>query len=389
MGSAEIIGLPKKGVNDYMNYQGYIIYRERLRRNWSQSGLCRGICTVSYLSKIETGKSEPSDEILRLLLDRLGLIIDQEIEKEAAELADQGWELLFDGRFAKLSDLLHGRDVERYQAVPAWLDLALFSFVKPLDTALESCMDTRQLALQRILQGREIEAVRLMPNAYTYLTLGMADYKAGNYSAAVDSLQNAYDLASRDGAVRIMLEAKLFLGNAYCNRQDLPNMERHYRVAQRLAEDLQDQRALGAIGYNTASAWIEIGRYEDAYTWFSRQEQPSLMSLHKLAICCEKTGRREMALCTLKRAEGMDTNEMDRSLAMQLLRLVRYRVEHPDYLTQEEYGSMLLGSFTRLQRELPSGFAIFHLPWVLEWYKATRQYKKACELLEGFPAETM
>ena len=78
-----------------MNYQGYIIYRERLRRNWSQAGLCKGICTVSYLSKIESGKAEPSEEIVRLLLDRLDLEIDQEIEREAAKLADQGWELLF------------------------------------------------------------------------------------------------------------------------------------------------------------------------------------------------------------------------------------------------------------------------------------------------------
>ena len=77
-----------------MNYQGYIIYRERLRRNWSQAGLCKGICTVSYLSKIESGKAEPSEEIVRLLLDRLDLEIDQEIEREAAKLADQGWELL-------------------------------------------------------------------------------------------------------------------------------------------------------------------------------------------------------------------------------------------------------------------------------------------------------
>ena len=69
-----------------MNYLGYIIYRERLRRNWSQSGLCKGICTVSYLSKIETGKADPSEEVLRLLLERLELKSDQRIEKEAAEL---------------------------------------------------------------------------------------------------------------------------------------------------------------------------------------------------------------------------------------------------------------------------------------------------------------
>ena len=50
---------------------------------------------------------------------------------------------------------------------------------------------------------------------------------------------------------------------------------------------------------------------------------------------------------------------------------------------------LLLDSFDRLQKELPLGYALFHLPWVLEWYKATRQYKKACELLEAyFPGRT-
>ena len=283
-----------------------------------------------------------------------------------------------------LYGLLREGDIERYRAVPAWLDLALLSAQTPLEPALEPCMDVRQLAVQRILQRQEAEAVRLMPNAYTHLMLGIADYNAGSYSAAVDALQTAYDLAGREGAVRLMLEAKLFLGNAYCNRQDLPNMERHYRVGRRLAEDLQDESALRAIGYNTASAWIETGRYEEAYAWFSGQEQPTLMALHKLAICCEKTGRREEALRALTRAEAMDIDEIDRALALRLLRLVRYRLEHPDYLTRNEYGTLLLDSFDRLRNELPLGYALFHLPWMLEWYKATRQYKKACELLEAY-----
>ena len=42
-----------------MGYYGTLICRERLRRNWSQEGLCRGICAVSYLSKIEKGRAEP------------------------------------------------------------------------------------------------------------------------------------------------------------------------------------------------------------------------------------------------------------------------------------------------------------------------------------------
>ena len=66
-----------------MNYRGLIIYRARIQKNWSQAGLCKGICTVSYLSKIETGKAEPSDEILRQLLNRLGLKTDGNAEREA------------------------------------------------------------------------------------------------------------------------------------------------------------------------------------------------------------------------------------------------------------------------------------------------------------------
>lgn len=372
-----------------MNYQAFVIYRMRIQRKWTQADLCRGICTVSYLSKIEAGKAEPSEEILRLLLNRLDIKIEPGICQEAKDLADQAWILLCYGRFAKLEELLQGRVLDQYQACPAWLDLTLLSGKNPLDLALEACMNPRQLALQRILQGREEEAVRLMPNAYSYLMLGLADYRMGNYSSAVSFLQTAYDLASRDGAVRIMLKAKLYLGNAYCNSQDLANMERHYRVGQELAEDLQDKEALLAIGYNSAAAWIETGQYERAYRWFSRQDNPSLMALHKLAICCEKTNRRDQGLRALDQAQTMDTDEMDQTLARQILSLVRYRLEHQDYLLQEEYGRSLVACFDRLQKELPSGFAAFHLPWMLEWYKATRQYKKACELLEAFPGKAI
>lgn len=52
-------------------FPGAIIKRERLERNWSQEGLSRGICAVSYLSKIEQGKTESSPEILRMLFARL------------------------------------------------------------------------------------------------------------------------------------------------------------------------------------------------------------------------------------------------------------------------------------------------------------------------------
>lgn len=46
------------------NFVGTLIRRERLRQNLSQEGLCRGVCAVSYLSKIEQGKAEAGDDVL-------------------------------------------------------------------------------------------------------------------------------------------------------------------------------------------------------------------------------------------------------------------------------------------------------------------------------------
>ncbi|MDE8051543.1 helix-turn-helix transcriptional regulator [Erysipelothrix rhusiopathiae] len=52
---------------------GTLLRNERLKQNMSQQALCEGICSVSYLSKIESNTVTPSDEIFDLLFDCLGI----------------------------------------------------------------------------------------------------------------------------------------------------------------------------------------------------------------------------------------------------------------------------------------------------------------------------
>lgn len=52
---------------------GALIRTCRLERNFSQEGLCRGICAASYLSKIEKGTVTPSEEIVQKLFAALNL----------------------------------------------------------------------------------------------------------------------------------------------------------------------------------------------------------------------------------------------------------------------------------------------------------------------------
>ena len=67
-----------------MENSGSLIRRLRLERNLSQKALCKGICAVSYLSKIEKGTARPGEEIVRLLFAALGV----EFQMDEAFLRD-------------------------------------------------------------------------------------------------------------------------------------------------------------------------------------------------------------------------------------------------------------------------------------------------------------
>lgn len=377
-------------------FPGAVIRRERIRRNWSQEGLCRGICAVSYLSKIEQGKTAVSPEILQMLFARLKLpwYDDPQTMAAAQSLFERCYEALFSWDQKALESLQNefSAQEERISNSPLALDGALLRGLlayprRPAERELEPFFDQRQLALQRMMEGRHEEAMRLYPCAYISLTAGIAEYESGNDIRALDYLRRAYDMAAEGGYARIMLSAKIYMGNWYCNRIDIENMDIQYRVAERLARELEAEDELRDIRYNRASTWLEAGLYNKAYSYFSQVETPNVLTLHKLAICCEKLGQRGEAIAALERTAGMESEFPETPLVQQMCGLVRFRLEHKEYLQHHQYGEQLLEVFERCRRELPIGYASFHLPWVLEWYTANRQYRSAYELVQGFPVK--
>ena len=40
--------------------------------------------------------------------------------------------------------------------------------------------------------------------------------------------------------------------------------------------------------------------------------------------------------------------------------------------------------FEKMKARLPVGFAVFHVPYVLEWYTDRRQYKQAYEMVRKY-----
>ena len=370
-----------------MDYAGFLLRTERLKRNWSQEGLCSGICTVSYLSKIEQGKVEASPALLQLLFQRMDLLWYGE-DSCRREAILQAYEQLFD-LDPGLQDFLSGLEEEEFRYSPYGPDWLLLRRLtvdeRPLEEELEICLSHRQLALQRLLQGRGQEAVSLFPSAYVLYRAGLSDYHRGNYAMALELLERSYQLAAQEGRPRLMLYGKLMMGNCYSNQRSDTTMEQHFTVAKRLARALGDGEALRSMDYNRAATRLELGRYEEALHYFETLDGPGKMDLHKLAICYEKLGRREDAAKALERADRLPPCEyLPEGLDDELLALVRFRLENPAYCRDTEYGKRLLAAFDRCRRELPSGYALFHLPWVLEWYEANRQYKQALLLMREF-----
>lgn len=375
---------------------GFIIRRERMRRDWSQDGLCRGICAASYLSKIEQGRVEASEDILRLLYERLELpwYGGESALPALSERIDELYELAYSGEFEVLREKISALAPQRDALLqsPAAPDIAVLEAAAnwhggtKADAGMEQYLAPRGLALLRLMQDRDAEAAAICPSALCSYWAGVAQYESGkSYTAAVENLQRAYSLAADEGRARLMMLSRAYIGNCYCNQLDAENMEAHYTVAERLAKALHDVEMLTTIRYNRAATALETGDYESAYKYFSTLEEPSAMALHKLAICCEKLGRRDEAFSALDRADAVENTHMPEGLAEEMLSLVRRRLESPDYLHDADYGAALLDCFGRCRRELPIGYAGFHLPWLLEWYTANRQYKLAYELMNEFP----
>lgn len=377
---------------------GFIIRRERMRRDWSQDGLCRGICAASYLSKIEQGRVEASEDILRLLYERLELpwYGGESAMSGLSERLDELYELAYSGEFEVLREKISALAPQRDALLqsPAAPDIAVLEAAANwrggtdagVDAGMEQYLSPRGLALLRLMQDRDAEAAAICPSALCSYWAGVAQYESGrSYTAAVENLQRAYSLAAGEGRARLMMLSRAYIGNCYCNQLDVENMEAHYTVAERLATALHDAGMLASIRYNRAATALETGDYESAYRYFSALEEPTAMALHKLAICCEKLGLRDEALAALDKAEAEENTHMPAGLAGEMLSLVRRRLENPDYLRDADYGAALLSCFERCRRELPIGYAGFHLPWLLEWYTANRQYKLAYELMNEFP----
>ena len=384
---------------------GVLIRRERLRQNYSQEGLCRGICAVSYLSKIEQGKAEAGEDVVLPLLRRLG--VDFETDEAFLAWAGARIDVLY-------QELLAGREKEglfrrtlaeleeketRCLRSPWMLDLLLLKAGTGEEVKTElleqvepfsAVMDRRQYPLYllcRLACGRDQDAgplLRLDAGAFYTVAAGNHYVQRGRYTEAIALLQRGYDQAAGEGRPYLMLLAGLLLGNSYSAIGHRRLMQDSYQVARKIGEELGQAGLLATIDYNIAATYLEWGMNREALALLEAAPREDLWYWHKLAIALERAGRREEARVALSKAYSGMGETGHYPVVQKILDLVAYRLDHPDYVRQESYAAMAREIYTQAEKELGEGYARFHLPFLLETLEAQRRYKEAYLLMKEF-----
>ena len=62
------------------DFRCVLIHNKRTKLGWSMESLCKGICSVSYLSKLEKGNIEIKEDIIDALLKKLDINLEKDLD---------------------------------------------------------------------------------------------------------------------------------------------------------------------------------------------------------------------------------------------------------------------------------------------------------------------
>ncbi len=181
----------------------------RKTKGLTQEELAQGICSVSYLSKIEKGDAKSSEEVINLLCERLGISPEEVDSNEILELLNE-WNMLMVNRRFEEAEKLYIQATEKVKIIhdpQIILRYELFlirHFITKQPPDLESAINylTKIKNLHEQLSG-ELKF-------YYYLFTGMYYNLIGNYKSASNIFHKAENLIKFDSNIKELEIAVLY-----------------------------------------------------------------------------------------------------------------------------------------------------------------------------------
>lgn len=387
---------------------GYLIRYHRLKQNLSQEGLCKGICVVSYLSKIEQGKACADPEIIHALWKRLQ--ITYEDDPTFLHQYRQMFHIYFENWLLRIPQDSNVQQIRRQHdkliSSPLCLYVSLFELyeTKELDkrkkilqelSEFETYMEEAQSFLYHLAYfdhdvfEEQIDhlkkASRIQACSISYLYLGNCCFVKGSYSESLEYFQKALLLGNEEGMFQISTNALLMIGNCYSNLGVEQLMLRYYKKAMLAARAIQDEHTLKAVYYNLGATYQCWRKNEEAILYLEKamdEDDPyqCFMIYHKLALAYEELGRIQEGREILHKMEKIYQPDFSKETRL-LYEFVCLRYEK-DPITNPHYQEVLEDICFKYYPFIHHGIMLQHSQYLIEVYVHQRRYKDAMQLMK-------
>jgi HTH-type transcriptional regulator, quorum sensing regulator NprR len=389
-----------------MDLRGFLIRCHRLQRNYSQEGLCHGICAVSYLSKLEQGKVQAADEIYQALFHRLGIAFQEQPEwltvwKEKLQELAAAWFYEEQSEAFELEE-----QMERLLNSPLCVDALLIKALyekEQAETTLASAsvflpyMQDEQRFLYHFLCARQAfqakeahalseilaqlqEAQKYGGWSILYQEKGYVYARMGDYSQALHHHLKAYDLACEEGFLPCMIDASMHVANCYSGMHAEGVMLMYYERCEHLCRSSKNKQMQAHVWYNIGSTYQQWGEDQKALPLLLKAYQildDTFLCCHKLALLYERLDQKKEGLRYVQEMERqLDSHENDGR--REIVQFVKYR-----YGTAVDAKVYIDCLYKLCDSSLYfHGFRQFHLSYLITALKKSRRYKEVMQLME-------
>ena len=342
---------------------GHIIKAERLKKDMKQIILAKGICTPSYLSRIELEQVKPSEEIVFLLLQRLGININEVVREKddrndvlLLELESLYKEVIIkrDSEFAKKelarihlkNALLENSElyytfnliVLRFKLI-AGEDLSAIKIDIELLREQEDALNERQKFLLEINEGILFykdnsikKAILNFENAINrgltledweqaeiHYMLGLAYVSDNRMAASLEYIESAEEYFKSKLLIKRVLDCFTLKGIYYKRINNFEEAEQYYFEAIELCKNFSISERLGSIYHNLGILYLTNGRIQDGVNYMleclkSKSEPRSkLTTILSLVITYSKMSNAEQVIHWCEEGLSLCENNINES----------------------------------------------------------------------------
>jgi HTH-type transcriptional regulator, quorum sensing regulator NprR len=273
----------------------------RKSKNLSQQSLANGICSVSYLSKIENNQIEPSSEILLFLSNRLGISLKHEDKEDEIQRVINKWYKALFNRNAKESQHIIQQIREfnitsvEFQITVKLLEVWHYLLQNEIQKAKENIafleishetLKHRLSFMYLLVQALLHYHLRKYNDSYTYLIQadselkqitfeewekgyihylqGLVSSQLGRYTNCLDFIRTAVEIFESLYMFKKCADCRLLMGVTYQRIGNIEEAKKQLLLAQGIAESFNDSGMLGAIAQNLGYIESKNGNSKEA-----------------------------------------------------------------------------------------------------------------------------